>query len=216
MWSTQFKNKIRLSNLEKKLAPKSSIVYCKPPALSNMLLNYKTISKPKEDFKKDKHSSQKCNKCGLCGKYGNLKNMVIDQDKIITKSGKEMKLKNNLTCKNYGIYGAQCKICKEIYIGQTKNKFSIRWNSHRKKWKDLINTRHYDAEKNKNMDEAALVHHYKKHHQNNIKNLNIADAFVVFFVEEPKYHFLDIRESYWISKLSAKINIAKTILPKFR
>ena len=182
-----------------------------------MLLNYKNISKPKEETIKRKHDSPKCNRCGLCGNYGNLKNMVMEKDKITTKFGEKIKLKNKLSCKNYGIYGAQCKICKELYIGQTKNKFSTRWNTHRKKWNDLINSRSYNMDNNnKNRDEAALVHHYKKYHQKEVKKLKIWDAFGVFFIEQPQYHSLNIRESFWISELCAKINIAKTIIPKFK
>ena len=32
----------------------------------------------------------------------------------------------HLTCRHYGIYVATCCICKEQYLGQTKNRFSIR------------------------------------------------------------------------------------------
>ena len=69
---------------------------------------------------------------------------------------------------------------------------------------------------NDNMDEAALFQHYRKFHPNELQNRELADAFGVFFIEQPKYHLLDIRESFWISKLLASINIARTILPKYK
>jgi len=39
-----------------------------------------------------------------------------------------------LTYANHGIYVATCFICHEQYVGQTKNKFSTRWTSHRSNW----------------------------------------------------------------------------------
>ena len=69
---------------------------------------------------------------------------------------------------------------------------------------------------NKNRDEATLVHHYKKYHQKEVKKLKIWDAFGVFFIEKPQYHSLNIRESFWISELCAEVNIARTIIPKFK
>ena len=134
--------------------------------------------------------------------------MVIKKDKILTKFGNIVKLKNRLNCKNYGIYGAECKLCNELYIGQTKNRFSTRWNSHRSKWKNLCKLKLIDKqENNRNSDEAALWCHYRKFHKNIIlENLDLADAFGVFFIEEPKLHVLDSRENFWISKLMASIN----------
>ena len=115
----------------------------------------------------------------------------------------------------YGIYGAECKICQELYIGQTKNKFSVRWNSHRAKWKNLCSSKINDFKDN--TDEAAMFSHYRKFHKNFLtKQFDLTDAFNVFFIEQPKFHNLDIRENFWISKLMASINIAATFLPKFK
>ena len=148
--------------------------------------------------------------------------MVIKKEKISTKFGNTIKLKNKLNCKNYGIYGAECKLCKELYVGQTKNKFSTRWNSHRAKWKNLCklkltNKENKANENNLNLDEAALWTHYRKMHKNiSVEKLDMADAFRVFFIEEPQMHALDIKENFWSTKLMATINIAKTFLPKFK
>ena len=218
VWPTQFHKRIKLNNLEKKLAPNASIVYCRPPTLANMLLNYKSISQPRHNNDNNNFSSPKCNRCGLCGNYGVLKNMVIDKKKFLTKFGNTIILKNKLNCKNYGIYGAECKICKELYVGQTKNKYSTRWSSHRTKWNKLkLANNQKEAKDTSNQDDAALITHYRKYHKDiSIKELDIADAFGVFFIEQPKPHALDIKENYWISKMMASINIAKTFLPKFK
>ena len=83
--------------------------------------------------KDDDHSgiSQPCNKCSLCGKHGNNPNMVISTGFITSENNKKLFLTQRLTCDNYGIYAAQCKLCHQIYVGQTKNKFSVRWTNHR-------------------------------------------------------------------------------------
>ena len=58
--------------------------------------------------------------------------MVKTVGSIISHSySKKFNLKQHLTCKNYGVYMAECKFYKMQYVGQTKNKFSTRWNNHR-------------------------------------------------------------------------------------
>ena len=53
--------------------------------------------------------------------------MVKIVGSIISHSNsKKFSLKQPLTCKNYGIYVAECKFCKMQYVGQAKNKFSTR------------------------------------------------------------------------------------------
>jgi len=34
-----------------------------------------------------------------------------------------------MSCANYGIYMTTCSLCKRHYVGQAKNKFSIRWTT---------------------------------------------------------------------------------------
>ena len=54
----------------------------------------------------------------------NYKNMVETVGSIISHlNSKNFNLKQYLTCKNYGIYVAECKFCKMEYVGQTKNNF---------------------------------------------------------------------------------------------
>ena len=54
--------------------------------------------------------------------------MIDDNDYIKTIWNRKIELKPKLDCKSYAIYSAQCSICKEIYVGQTKNSINIRWN----------------------------------------------------------------------------------------
>ena len=50
--------------------------------------------------------------------------MVKTVGSIISHSNsKKFNLKEHLTCKNYGIYVAECKFCKMQYLGQTKINF---------------------------------------------------------------------------------------------
>ena len=133
-----------------------------------MLLGYRKISHSeplnKLNIEQDNHGSKRCNSCGLCGKFGKLRNMVIESKELKTKNGIVVKPRRTLTCKNYGIYLAECKFCKETYIGQTKNKFSVRWNAHRDKWRKLCSL---NAHKDNNIsdlhsDEASLYRHFTK------------------------------------------------------
>ena len=156
--------------------------------------------------------------------------MVLETNTIKLKNGNIMKLNHGLNCKDYGIYGARCKICQDIYIGQTKNNFSKRWNSHRYNWNLMTNNtkindkRLEDCTNNKKptnnwemKDKQALYIHYTKFHKSNIEHgLNLSDAYEVFFIEKPKYEKLDIQENYYIGKFNAKINISKTFLPKYK
>ena len=130
-------------------------------------------------------------------------------DAIKTKQEKQIFLKQNLTCSNFGIYATQCKICKNIYVGQTKNAFFTRWFGHHRIWNSKIIEKH--------SDKAALLIHYHTEH-NNVINSHpvISSCFDVIFLEEPKdFSKLDFLESDWINRLYAQINITKTVLSKF-
>ena len=43
-----------------------------------------------------------------------------------------------LNCRNYGNYVANCVNCSAQYVGETKNKFSVRWNNQGPLGKNLI------------------------------------------------------------------------------
>ena len=165
--------------------------------------------------------SQSCGKCSLCGHWGDHKNMVIDTKEIKTNRGKFIKLNQTVNCSDFGIYAAKCRICKDFYVGQTGNSFSKRWNGHRKIWKEtILETKSHDYENEKILkDDQALTNHYLKTHKDIIKTRKpkLAEAYEVIFVEAPKRkEDLDLAESCWLAKLEAKINIAKTVLPRYR
>ena len=154
--------------------------------------------------------------------------MVLETNNIKLRNGNTIRLNQQLNCKDYGIYGGQCKICREVYVGQSRNKFSERWNSHRYNWNLMTNNTKTDkitedTKNNKSIknweqkDKQALFIHYKKFHKNILENgLSLSDAYNVFFIEKPNYDKLDLQENYWIGKFNAKINIAKTFLPKYK
>ena len=141
--------------------------------------------------------------------------MVWETKKIKTKEGKHLALKHSLKCTDYGIYGAKCRKCGDFYVGQTVNKFSVRWNGHRQAWENMINKK-VKLDPNNLKDEQALYLHYRRKHQEVENGLKLWDAYKVVFLESPPKQDLDIAESYWIGKLDAGINLAKTCLPKIR
>ena len=123
VWATQFTKLLQLSNQEKKLKLKAAIVYKNPTTLATKLTNYKKLSQILPNT--DNRSSYPCaNKCALCGNIKNYKNIVKTVDSIISHSNSQkFNLKQHFTCKNYGIYVAECKFCKMQYVGQTKINF---------------------------------------------------------------------------------------------
>ena len=147
------------------------MTYCRPPTIGHCqdITNYKLIAKEKNGQNKQ-NGSYPCNRCGLCGNYGVLKNMVLQTNKLKLKNGKEIVIKDSITCRDHGIYGARCRICSEFYIGQTKNPFSERWNSHRGCWKSMIESNGSCSSNNNEVeawaDKYALFLHYKKKHSN--------------------------------------------------
>ena len=138
-----------------------------------------------------------------------LASMVKSCKIITTTKGKQIKLWQNLNCKNYGIYVAQCKICQKQYVAQTKNTFSTRWNTHRAVWKKF--------DLSDNNDKSALLRHNANCHTQNFNTKpTISDCFSVIFVEEPKLSHLDWCEDKWYNELEADININKLLLPRFK
>ena len=119
--------------------------------------------------------------------------MVQNTNFIKSKNGKIIQLKQNLNCTNFGIYAASCNICSEIYIGQTINRFSVRWNS---------NT--LDSEK-----AALLIHYHKNHTDLPYKNKPISECYTVTFLQQPSNSSLDICESRWIRLLDTSITIQR-------
>ena len=143
------------------------------------------------------------------------KNMVNETNKTTTKDGKIIWIKEQLNCRNYGIYQANCRICMKSYVGQTKTTFTKRWTQHRSKWKQL-NDNEGGMQGGWN-DEQALYGHFVNFHRDKLKkNFGLEDAYTVKFLEQPRYDKLDIQENYWIGKIKAEINISRTFLPKIK
>ena len=110
VWATQFTKLLQLFIQEKKLKPEEAIVYeyKNLSTLTTKLTNYKKLSQILPNT--DNSGSYPCGKCALCGNFKNYKNMVKTVGSIIShSSSKKFNLKQHLTCKNYGIYGAECK-----------------------------------------------------------------------------------------------------------
>ena len=219
-WATNFKSLINLTKKEKLLVPKAQLTYCRPPTLSNKLINYRKIAKDENEVRKE--GTSRCGSCGLCGNYGNLKGMVMECNQVKDKNGRMERIRQSLNCKDYGIYAANCKICEDVYVGQTCDRFSKRWSTHRSTWNGLVNGRlQFDGEdglKNDG-DKGALYAHYWIKHKDKLlktKQFNIADAYTVKFLEKPSRNRLNVAENFWIGKLNAKINMAKTFLPLYK
>ena len=208
-WATNFKSLLKLSETEKYLNKEAMITYKRPPALSNILINYKSISLKQET--NGTGTSRNCGHCGLCGNHGKLKtNMVEETTTITRKDGKVFSLKQNLTCKDYGIYVAQCRICLSTYVGQTITPFSTRWNTHRSTWNRLVASGKMEAKE----EDHALLYHYATNHNKEFQvHKELAKSYTIIFVERTSKNKLDTAESFWISKLKSEINIARTFLP---
>ena len=128
--------------------------------------------------------------------------MVPRVSQIMSKT-KTFPLNQNLTCANYGIYVATCVLCHEQYVGQTKNKFSKSWSAHHTNW---------NRSNDKN-EEVALSRQHALFH-GNVNKPPIHEAYIVFFVEQPNFHSLNICKDKWYNQLDAQINIHSMILPR--
>ena len=85
---------------------------------------------------------------------------------------------------NYEIYVAECKNFNMQYVGQTKNKFSVRCTAHRS------DCNQFKFEENN--DRPALLKHYANYHKETlVKEPCISDCFRVIFVEQPNKKNLD-------------------------
>ena len=220
-WTTRFKSLLRLTKREKELLPRTQIVYTRPSTIKSQLVNYKNIAT--EEVKTGK--SRPCKKCAICGNHGKYKkihNMVEETDFFKTRHGKVINIRKNLDCSGYGVYAAKCVQCKEIYIGQTVTSFSKRWTHHRRMWNTSVANyspnQQQQEECKYNPDENALFKHFVKDHREIItKDLEIYNSFTITFIDQPRNKKdLDTLESYYIGATDAKINIAKTCLPRIK
>jgi ribosomal protein S2 len=211
MWTTCFKSLIQLDKKEQELVKTAKITYARPSTLSGILTNYKKIAQDNKGKSNKEGYSKGCGRCGLCGNIKGFENMIKNTDHIKTKEGKIFKLKQELNCKDYGIYVAQCHICEETYTGQTVTSFSKRWTSHRFTWNKIINNKLRKTEKYKENDEQALYQHYQENHPEEFQRLKnkLSNAYKIILIERPPKHKLDTAENFWINKLKSKINIIR-------
>ena len=202
VWATHFPKLMRLSKREKELNPNALLTYKRPATLGTHLTNYKELAHMEAPSVQG--GSLRCRHCKLCGLYGGT-NMVEETSIIRSESGMCFNINLILSCKNFGIYVATCKVCPAQYVGQTVNSFSERWSSHRSTWKSGVSERN---------DRAALRVHFVEKHPEKI-DINLADAFVVAFVDSPRCpKDLDVLESTWVRRLDARVNINSTVLPR--
>ena len=203
VWATSFPNLLRPSGKERALNNKAQITYRRPQTLGQQLTKYKSLALNEKAVSNE--GSCQCSHCSLCGNHGKGANMVVCA-KSIRINSKEFKIQRTLTCADWGIYAAVCKICDAVYVGQTSTSFSKRFNSHRHIWKKGCK---------EITDQAALRCHYDTKHPDE-KGRTLPQAFKVFFVDQPNsMKQLDLCESLWVNRLQAQININKTLLPRF-
>ena len=186
-WATGVPQFLQLNDKERSIKPEANVIYKRPACLANTLTKYKTLAHKQQNILK-LGSSSPCGNCALCGKFSKYECMVKSVNYIkCEKNNRQVKLNQSLNCRNYGIYVANCVNCNAQYVGQTKNKFSVRWNNHRHTWKKFdISTQN---------DSTALLQHYKSNHNLLLaRRPNLSQCFSVIFVEEPPFDVLDICE----------------------
>ena len=180
------------------------ITYKRPTTVGQLLTNYRSLAHSEASNQQQRGYSGPCGHCALCGKFGKHDANMVPKIIALHSKGKLFPLRQVLTCANYGIYVATCKLCGEQYVGQTSNKFSKRWNSHRSSW-DTVNL-------SNDQEQVPLLHHVVHEHKIE-KKPKISECFIVTFVEQPSYDYLDICEDKWLNKISASINKHRIILP---
>jgi len=182
VWPTSFPNLLRLTKKEKTLNNEAMITYKRPITVGQLLTNYRSLAHSEAS---NQHQRGYSGHCALCGKFGKHDANMVPKVTALHSKGKLFPLKHVLTCANYGIYVAACKLCGEQYDGQTSNKFSKCWNSHRSSW-DTFNL-------SNDQEQVPLLHHVVQEHK--IENKpKISECFIVTFVEQPSYEYVDICE----------------------
>ena len=63
---------------------------------------------------------------------------------------------------------------------------------------------------------ALYLHYARNHKEQLLTTVLLSDAYKLIFIERPHPRQLDTRENYWIGKLDATINVAKTYMPKYK
>ena len=193
------------------------VAYKRPPRLRDKLFKPRTIDQ--ENKGTEEFYSKPCGKCLTCGNRKSdgvdCRSMVSFANEIELNTGKKVKLKFNLDCKEAGIYGAKCTTCNEWYVGQTATPFSTRFNGHRGVWKRGVIEDYQNDEKHQ-----SLFDHYKQHHSEffnlheNEPCKGFDKAYDVYFLDSNLgSRGLTEKEDKWKVKLKASINKNNIITP---
>ena len=102
---------------------------------------------------------------------------------------------------------ATCVICHEQCVGQTSNKFSKRWSTHRSNWNKQ------DCKSDSDKDQMALSRHYSENH-GTINKPPLHKAYTVTFVGQPSCQSLDICENKWYQLIDARTGLSQMQLQK--
>ena len=100
-------------------------------------------------------------------------------------------------------------ICIDLYISQTTNSFTKRWNAHRNVWKNNITKLNHEIK-----DNFALIIDYKKFHKSNTPE-QIKNVYTVQFLESHIRTNSDYTEQWCIKKTNAKISLNIVIKNSF-
>ena len=178
------------------------ITYKRPTTIGQLLTTYKhlALSTTREHVK---GMSGPCGRCSLCGNHGKHNKSMVPCVSQIMGNNKTFPLNQKLTCVNHGVCVATYVICHEQSVGQTKNKFSTRWSSHRSNW----NRPKCEIDEN-NKDEVALLRQFSEFHED-VNTPPTHEAFIVTFFEEPNSLSLDFCEDKWYHNITHKL-ICKT------
>lgn len=195
--------------------------YKRPRTIGQILLNNKKLCKQSKLNSKEKptYNSNICGKCKLCGHWGTSKNMVNVTSSITAEDGSRHKIRDQINCKDSGIYCASCNLCRNnynktrIYVGQTSQSFSERWNGHRSKYKSK--NLNINNSKNSQKDQAALFAHVFEQHKGDLTK-QLEEIFTVTFLQKSNNISIHILEDRWKHKLGASINLAKTITTDYK
>ena len=183
------------------------ITYKRPTTVGQLLTNYRSLAHREASNQQQRGYLGPCGHCALCGKFCKHDANMVPKVTALHSKGKLFPLRQMLTCANYRNYVATCKLCGEQYVGQTSNKFSKRWNSHRSSWNaDNLSD---------DQEQVPLLQHVVHEHKI-IKKPKISECSIVKFVEQTSYNYFDICKDKWLNKISAKINKHRIILPHIK
>ena len=217
-WATAHPKLITLSERQHELKPAAVVTFKKPANLSTHLIHFRKLCHKRASNEHTHDHSPACGKCSLCSSWGPYNiNMVYESPNIENKITKQQfNIRNNLNCRNFGIYAAICKQCPAIYVGQTVTPFKDRWSKHRSDWKNNWINKNVDCKN----DQAALRKHYLARHPDQLQWCSeISSAWKVAFLEEPSVHLIDMRETHWRDLLEDKkaiVNIQKMVWPRVK